>query len=60
MQNQRLNNDEQHYLQFRIGNTIDMKRKGGSNGNKLNLQAFFVQYLHVKNLQGWDMQNFGC
>ena len=38
--NQELNNDEQHYLWSRIRNEIDMKRKGGSNRNKLELKTF--------------------
>ena len=39
--NKVLNDDEQHYLWSRIGNKIDMKRKGGSNGNKLDLKTLF-------------------
>ena len=39
--NKELNSEEQHYLCFRIGNKIDMKRKGGSNGNKLDLKTLF-------------------
>ena len=58
--NKELDNNEQHYLWLRIGNKIDMKRKGGSNGNKLELKKFVVQFLHVGNLQRWGMQNFGC
>ena len=38
--NKELNDEEQHYLWSRIGNKIDVKRKGGSNGNKLNLKLF--------------------
>ena len=56
--NQKLNSKEQHYLWSRIGNKIDMKREGGNNGNELNLKLFSLQFLHVGNLQGWDMQNF--
>ena len=35
--NQTIDNDQQHYLWLRIRNKIDMKRKGGSNGDTLDL-----------------------
>ena len=37
--NKELNIEEQHYLWSRIRNKICMKRKGGSNGNKLDLKT---------------------
>ena len=43
IQNKELNNEEQHYLWSRIENKIDMKRKGGSNGNKLDLKTFLSE-----------------
>ena len=58
--NKVLNDDEQHYLWSRIGNKIDMKRKGGSNGNKLDLKPILVKFLHLENHQGLAIQNFGC
>ena len=58
--NQMLSNDQQHYSCSRIGNKFDMKRKGGSNENKIDFQTFLVQFLHEEYLQGWDMLDFGC
>ena len=34
--NQKLNNEEQHYLWSKIGTKVDMTRKGDSNRNELN------------------------
>ena len=35
-----VNDQEQHYLWSKTGKKINMKRKGGSNGNEINLKTF--------------------
>lgn len=45
--NRELNSKEQFYLWSRVGNKIDMMRKGGSKGNTLNLKTFFQCNFYV-------------
>ena len=45
IQNKELNSVESNYLWFRIRNMIDMKIKGSSNGNKLDLKTLFSEIL---------------
>ena len=48
--NRKLNNDQQHYLWFRIGNKIDMKEKVVAMGINLMYKKFLLQFLRVENL----------